>query len=551
MSLDKFKKFQKEKIKEVVASKNIWGYTRVSSKLQLTNNSLEEQQSDITNFANKGAYVLEKMLGGTCESASGDFTRKEFNKLLDEVKSAKKKPFAIAIKFISRFSRTGGSAISIVNELVEKMGVHIIETSTGLCTDNEYSKLEIFNKLIDARKENMDRLEKTLPGMKALLGGGDWLGKAPRGYTMRGKKVTDYTLLQETQSITINEEGDILKKAWEWKLMGERDYIIRRKLEDLGLLISKQGISSMWRNPFYCGILVNSLLDEPRDGNWKGMVSQEDFWKVEKMLVSNKKNEDKKEYSKTKISDSRPLTGFLKCECGCSLTSYVIEKKGLHYYKCQKCKDSSFNAYTTKKSKKEGLNNSFEDLLSKYTLNSQFIEPFKLQLNKLFDTMNTDATIEMKFLTKKKIEVENKIENLNDRYFNNKNFGDVAYNKYVLQFDAELKTVSDKIESTSNKLSNHKKHVEKVVEKAKNISDCWGRGDVENKIRIQNLVFPQGLSIRAKNREYLTKKVNGVFDLISVFVGVEEGSKNEKTHQNVDGSFLVAGTGLEPVTFGL
>ncbi|MFV8368228.1 hypothetical protein [Flavobacterium sp. LB2R40] len=68
-----------------------------------------------------------------------------------------------------------------------------------------------------------------------------------------------------------------------------------------------------------------------------------------------------------------------------------------------------------------------------------------------------------------------------------------------------------------------------------------GRGDVEDKIRIQNLVFPKDLSIRAENREYLTKKVNGIFELISVFVGVEGGSENEKTHQNLDGFFSVAG----------
>jgi site-specific DNA recombinase len=41
-----------------------------------------------------------------------------------------------------------------------------------------------------------------------------------------------------------------------------------------------------------------------------------------------------------------------------------------------------------------------------------------------------------------------------------------------------------------------------------------GIGDVKDKIRIENLIFPEGLSIRAKNREYLTKKENGIFELI-------------------------------------
>jgi site-specific DNA recombinase len=149
MGIESFKKFQKEKILEKVEVKEIWGYTRVSSKGQLENYSLEEQKIEIVQFANAKEYALGKMLGGTYESASGDFTRKEFTKLLDEIRNAKKKPFAIAIKFISRFSRTGGSAISIVNELVEKLGVHLIETSSGLCTNDERSKLEIYSTLLD------------------------------------------------------------------------------------------------------------------------------------------------------------------------------------------------------------------------------------------------------------------------------------------------------------------------------------------------------------------------------------------------------------------
>ncbi|WP_428831837.1 recombinase family protein [Flavobacterium yafengii] len=550
MGVENFKKFQKEKITEKIDVKDIWGYTRVSSKMQLVNNSLEEQRSEIVQFANKNGYALKNILGGTYESASGDFTRKEFAKLIDEVKNAKQKPFGIAIKFISRFSRTGGNAIAIVNELVDKLGVHLIETSSGLCTNDEYSKLDIYSKLLDARRENMDRLEKTIPGMKSLLRAGNWLGKAPRGYTMRGKKVADYTLLQETQSITINEEGELLKKAWKWKLMGERDYVIRQRLELLNLKILKQGLSSMWHNPFYCGILVNSLIEAPVKGNWEGLVSQEDFLIVDSMLSKNKRNAVK-EYTKNKINEFRPLTGFLRCECGCLLTSYEVRIKNKHYYKCQKCKNVSFNASTTLKSKAEGLNNSFENLLSNYTLNTRFIEPFKLQLNKLFDTMNTEGKSEMKSLLAKKKDLEMKIENLDKRYFDNPNFGDEKYNRYVLQFESELKANADQMDMNEKKLSNHKKHIEKVVEKVQNISDCWGRGDVEDKIRIQNLVFPEGLSIRAENREYLTKKVNGIFELISVFIRVEEGIKNEKTHQNVDGFLSVAGTGLEPVTFGL
>ena len=79
----------------------------------------------------------------------------------------------------------------------------------------------------------------------------------------------------------------------------------------------------------------------------------------------------------------------------------------------------------------------------------------------------------------------------------------------------------------------------------------WKEGDIESKIRIQNLVFPEGLSIRAENREYLTGRVNSIFGLVPTFTGIDRGNKKQKTHQKFDGSFSVAGTGLEPVTFGL
>jgi len=383
MSLDKFKKFQKEKEDIVVTVKRIWGYTRVSSKEQYNNYSLNEQEQDLKLFAKKNNYELEQIVGGTYESASGDFSRKEFKRLIDEVRKSKRRPFAIAIKFISRFSRTGDNAIGIVQELVDKMGVHIVETSTGLTTENEFDRLEVYRKLLEAKKENLDRLEKTLPGMKLLLEAGNWLGKAPRGYTLRGKKVNDYSKMQEYQEITINKEGELLKQAWQWKLMGERDYVIKQKLENLGLKIPKQSISSIWRNPFYCGVIVNALLDEPKKGNWKPIVSESDFWKIQESFEKNKTN-SKKEFIKSKVHEKRPLTGFLRCECGDLLTSYEVNKKKLHYYKCQKCKDASFNAITTIKSKSKGLNDLFEGLLSNYTLNHQFIEPFKLQLKKLF-----------------------------------------------------------------------------------------------------------------------------------------------------------------------
>ena len=81
----------------------------------------------------------------------------------------------------------------------------------------------------------------------------------------------------------------------------------------------------------------------------------------------------------------------------------------------------------------------------------------------------------------------------------------------------ELKKVDLQIASNKKIISNHSRHIDKVVEKVTNINKYWREGDIDSKIRIQNLVFPEGLSIRAKNREYLTGRVNSIFGLVSTF----------------------------------
>ena len=93
--------------------------SRKPLKGQFDNNgSIDNQKESAEAYAKKKDYNITKCFGGNYESASSDFTRKEFKELLTEVKKARKKPFAILIYKINRFSRTGGGAIGVANELI-------------------------------------------------------------------------------------------------------------------------------------------------------------------------------------------------------------------------------------------------------------------------------------------------------------------------------------------------------------------------------------------------------------------------------------------------
>ena len=86
---------------------------------------------------------------------------------------------------------------------------------------------------------------------------------------------------------------------------------------------------------------------------------------------------------------------------------------------------------------------------------------------------------------------------------------------------------------------------------SQNINKYWESEDIETKKRVQELVFPDGVLLDMSGRQYLITNINVIFEMNRAIARVSEGSKNKKPTKKIGRSSLVAGTGLEPVTFGL
>jgi hypothetical protein len=100
--------------------------------------------------------------------------------------------------------------------------------------------------------------------------------------------------VQGFQELKINDDGKLLKMAWDWKLQNIPDFQIRKKLSIRGLKITKQTISAMWRNPFYCGIQKNKFLEgDIIEGNWNGLISKESFKLINDRFDTKPRNEYK------------------------------------------------------------------------------------------------------------------------------------------------------------------------------------------------------------------------------------------------------------------
>lgn len=549
MGIEMFKAFAKGPDKKVEVNKDVWIYTRVSSKEQELNKSLNTQIDNANQCAKEKGFNVTQTFGGTYESASGDMTRKEFKKLIEAIRKAKKKPHAILLNTISRFSRTGGAGVSLATELIEDLRVHLYEVSTGRNTFTEEGKLEIYRGLLYARQENLDRMRITIPGMKRFLEEGNWLGCVPRGYDHFGPRVKNHKFYSEKQKVVLNADGKILKQAWQWKLQGERDFIIERKLADLGLKgVKKQTLSEMWRNPFYCGICCHKMLDgKVVYGRWAKMISEKEFLMVQEVLKGNRYG-----YKQDKANPSRPLNSFIQCkDCGGKMSGYEVKKKGVHYYKCQHCKGVSINADTTRRAMGIGAHEMFKNLLSEYTRPATLNNLFEAQLRLTYETLNKEQD-QVDVLLKKELEkAEVELKNLKKKYMMGDGYDKDIYEELKREFETKIDDLKKSVGKVDSEISNLDLYINISKEVSQNISKYWGSDGLETKKRVQELVFPEGLVIDAKQRTYLTKRVNCIFEINRQLSGGSEDEKKKRQPISQLPSCFVAGAGFEPTTFGL
>ena len=76
-------------------------------------------------------------------------------------------------------------------------------------------------------------------------------------------------------------------------------------------------------------------------------------------------------------------------------------------------------------------------------------------------------------------------------------------------------------------------NIEKSIEISQDINNYWQLGDLEEKRKIQKLVFPEGIVVDTTIRTYLTSKVNSLFFAKSQFKRTSEGV-NKKLPINSD-----------------
>ncbi len=502
-----FDQFGKGTRKIKAVTHNCVIYTRVSTKEQADNNmSLETQRKACEQFAEKQGYVIMGYFGGTYESAKTD-ERKQFNAMLSFVKKAKAKVSAIIVYSVDRFSRSGGNAIYITEQL-KKQGIIVSAVTQPTDATTASGSLQQNIQFIFSEYDNQLRREKCMAGMKEKLLSGGWVGRTPIGYDIihrDGKK-----------EIVLNTKGKLIRKAFGWRAQGMSNEDVRLKLVVNGWKVANQRVSDFLRNPFYCGLIAHSALEGKLvDGHHEKAVSKELFLQVNGLLAKNAHG-----YSLKPDNEEVPLKKFVRCsECDKPLTGYRAKKNQQFYYKCSTvgCKCNRRAA---------DMHQSFKKLIAPYQIKIDEImqQIIERQMIETYHKLNADKAAAKEELKKRIAEIENKMERLEERYIleeiNSEMFG-----KYSGKFLVEKKELEVEIAKTGNTLSNLKKCVQKCFEYASKLAPLWDLGDYGEKMQLQYLLFPDGITYERKNDTYRTGRINSVFSYMASLAEVLEHKK--------------------------
>ncbi len=508
-------------------------YTRVSSKEQAnTNLSLEYQLRVTTEHAQKNNVPVLDTFGGTFESAKTD-GRKEFNRMLEFIRVNKRKITHIYVMMLDRFSRTGGGAIKLAEDIRKKYGVEIYAVLQPIDTSNTGGILQQNIQLLFSKHDNDLRRECTMRGTMTKSESGLYCHKPPMGYQ------SVYT--DGRREIVFTENAKLVKKAFEWKAAGLSNETILEKLEVLGLKMYKQKLSMIFSNPFYAGVVVHkSLKGRAVEGKHPPLVSRELFMKVNKV---RQEAGGKYGITHTNNSDNVPLKLFMTCaKCGNPFTGYNTKHRpNLWYYKCR-TKGCGCNKNAVK------ANNLFAEKLSELTIKPEMIAPLMYQLNFDFERLNQDRKLQKEELEKRLKEVDKKIETLQEKYLISDNVSPDVYNKFLEKYTAERDAITVEMEQSAMNSSNIEKYMKLALDLACKLTSVWASSNAAGKMSLQKLVFPDGIALDTKNDIVLTKKVNTVFQWIAERAGNTPQNENGQTAIQSNLSIQVGTTRFELAT---
>jgi site-specific DNA recombinase len=461
-------------------------YTRVSSRRQVSNVSLDLQERTCREYCAANGYDVERIYREEGESAKTS----ERTELMQMLADLRKRPGFIEVVVVydtSRFARNAFDHASLKKLLLAagaklRAATQPIEDSTpGRAIEGIFA---VFNQL-----DNELRSDKVVAGMKETAARGLWPWAAPLGY--RNARSADGRKI-----VSIDPEaGTLLQRGFELAASGVAPAEILQKLTALGLRSRKGGqlryadMARVLRNPFYRGLVRSMHWAIEVPGQHPALIDDRTWHRVQAQLGGRSTEQPPRRSENPDF----PLRGFVRCaHCGTVLTaSWSTGKQGKSYayYRCwaRKC-GVTINVPAPR------LERQFGDLLKSVELDPAMARLVEASLQEVWAELRKTSERDSAGTRRRIADLERRKHRLVEAYIYQQAIDRATY-------DRELAGIEDA--TTLANLELHETAVDDLdldgaLGFARHVltrtCKLWQEANSSQKRRLQALIFPKGVT---------------------------------------------------------
>jgi len=454
-------------------------YTRVSSKDQVDNYSLETQEQACKEFAARAGYDVVRVFTERGESAK-TAVRTQLQAMLTYVAENARLLATVIVYKVDRLARNSTDHGNLRVQL-GKCGVRLQSTTENL-DDTPAGRFAETVLAGIAQMENEIRAERAKSGMMAAVGVGRFVWRAPIGYVNGSKNGP--SLVPDSPSTV-----ELVRKAWTLVDTGMPPYeasvqLVREGLHGhLGRAPSPRSFRAMLKNERYVGYITS--FGKRVRGDFEPLVDSDLFWRVQKVLA-------KASHSVTrpykKVNPDFPLRGTILCpHCGQHLTASWSSGHGgkYPYYRCKHCSGVAF--------RKETLEPEFIGHLDRLSLNPSITGRVRKAIEASLgeDAKSYEQTVR---------EIDTQLEEQRNRrnQIIEKSLKNALPDDDVRRLLEETDRAIQEIEAEKSYCLKGQSADLDIIDAGLALLDrmgsLWAQSDVSIRTRLQRFVFPDGMS---------------------------------------------------------
>lgn len=455
-------------------------YTRVSSKEQVSNLSLETQRERCEAHAQQQGWVVDAVFVEEGESAkSAD--RTELQRLLTYCRANRARIQYLLVYSLSRFARNTQDHL-LVRAALTGLGIQLRSVTEPVEEGSAGRFVETLLAAV-AQLDNDVRSERTVAGMRAALARGRWPHLAPPGYRNARDDSGAATLVPDEKG------APLIRLAFQRTAEGRSQRETLDMLRQLGLKgrggkpLAAATLSKLLRNPVYAGHVRSKAWGVEAPAAFEPLVDEHLFAAAQVALGGKHGPAEH-----VRFRPDFPLKGFVRCECGRKLTGYWAKGRSARhgYYECPACRQ---------RARRDALEDDFVALLDELRPRPELLDLFKAIVLDVWNARRLGAGAEIEALRRRADELRKRRDRLVEAFVHEHVPPDRrTFERMLSTLDQDLAEVSVAQDRARVAELDAEGLVDYAIYVLAHAGTLWRDARPDQRVELQRFVLPEGIT---------------------------------------------------------